>query len=119
MKLLVGWDEAQEAELIGLYLGASGNEVSLGHCADELEREAANGTTWDAALMTTNFPDWERGYEALTRIQAAQPECPVVGACPPEDLFRIARFLMKGMRSYVLRDRGQDFVFLLQTTVET
>jgi serine phosphatase RsbU (regulator of sigma subunit) len=118
MKLLVAWDEAEEAELIGLYLGASGNEVSPARCADELERLAADGPAWDAILMPTAFPDCDRAYQALLKIQLAQPECPVIGACHPEDLFRVARFLTRGMRSYVLRDRGKDFVFLLQAAVE-
>lgn len=118
MKLLVGWDDPKEAELIGLYLGASGNEVALVNSAEEVERLAGDGTAWDAALFPTSFPDWERGYQVLVRVQESQPECPVIGACHSEELFRIARFLLRGMRSYVLRDRGQDFVFLLQSTVE-
>jgi serine phosphatase RsbU (regulator of sigma subunit) len=118
MKLLVGWDEVAEGELIELYLGASGNDVSLVHCADELEALAAGCPAWDAILIPTAFPDCDRAYEALLRIQSAQPECPVIGACYSEDLFRIARFLTHGMRSYVLRDRGKDFVFLLQAAVE-
>jgi len=119
MKLLVGWDDPNEADLIGLYLGASGNEVALAGCAEEVERLAANGTSWDAVLFPTSFPDWERGYEALVKIQESQPDCPVIGACHSEELFRIARFLLKGMRSYVLRDKSRDFVFLLQSTVES
>jgi len=119
MKLLVGWDQASEAELISLYLSASGNDVSIADSAGELERLATDGTTWDAVLMPTRFPDWDRGYEAFLKIQQAMPDCPVIGACHSEELFRIARFLMQGMRTYVLRDRSQDFVFLLQMTVES
>jgi len=119
MKLLVGWDDAQEAELINLYLGASDNDVSLATGADELERLAANGTNWDAVLMPTNFPDWDRGYDALVQIQKALPECPVIGACPAGEMVKLARFLVQGMRSYVLRDQTQEFVFLLQMTVES
>jgi phosphoserine phosphatase RsbU/P len=118
MNLLVGWDERQETELIGLYLGASGNEVSLAHSADELERLAASGPAWDAILMPTSFPDCERGFQALLKLQSIQPDCPVIGACHTDELFRVARFLTQGMRSYVQRDCGKDFVFLLQAAVE-
>ena len=119
MKILVGWDDAQEADLIILYLGASGNEVSLAPGPDELEELAASGADWDAVLMPTNFPDWDRGYEVLLEIQRAMPECPVIGACHSGDMVKLARFLVQGMSSYVLRDQGRDFVFLLQVTVES
>ena len=119
MKILVGWDDAQEAELIDLYLGASGNEVTLAPSPDDLELLAANGINWDAVLMPTSFPDWDRGFDVLLAIQKALPECPVIGACHSGDMVKLARFLGQGMRSYVLRDQGQDFVFLLQVTVES
>ena len=119
MKLLIGWDKPQEAELIQLYLTASGNEVELALNPDDFEQRAVKGRHFDAVLMPTDFPDSERGFVIFHAIQQAQPDCPVIGACHSEDLFRIARFLLHGMRSYVLRDRSQDFVFLLQTTVES
>ncbi|HEY2252708.1 MAG TPA: SpoIIE family protein phosphatase [Planctomycetaceae bacterium] len=119
MKILVGWDNAEEAELIELYLGASGNEVSLALCPDELAALVVSGVNWDAVLMPTSFPDWDRGFELLLAIQKAHPECPVIGACPPGEMIKLARFLGQGMRAYVLRDKGGDFVFLLQVTVES
>ena len=119
MKILVGWDDVQEAELINLYLGASDNEVSVALTPDEFEELAASGTEWDAVMMPTDFPDSERGYEVLLKIQKMIPECPVIGACHSGDMVKLARFLGQGMRAYVLRDQGQDFVFLLQVTVES
>ena len=119
MRILVGWDDAQEAELINLYLGASENEVSLVLDPDKLETLVAGGVNWDAVLMPTSFPDWDRGFEVLLKIQRALPECPVIGACHSGEMVKLARFLGQGMRSYVLRDQGQDFVFLLQVTVES
>jgi serine phosphatase RsbU (regulator of sigma subunit) len=114
----VGWDDVQEAELITLYLGASGNEVSLAQDPQRLEQLAAGGGNWDAILMPTDFPDWDRGYELLVKLQKALPDCPVIGACHSGDMVKLARFLGQGMRAYVLRDQSQDFVFLLQLTVE-
>ncbi len=119
MKILVGWDNAEEAELINLYLGASGNEVTLAPSADDVELLVANGINWDAVLMPACFPDWDRGFEVLKAIQRALPDCPVIGACQSGEMVKLARFLGQGMRSYVLRDQSGDFVFLLQVTVES
>ena len=54
-----------------------------------------------------------------SRFKSALPDCPVIGACHSGDMVKLARFLGQGMRAYVLRDQGQDFVFLLQVTVES
>src|SRR5205814_8397931 len=105
MRILVGWDDAQEAELINLYLGASENEASMVLDRDKLETLVAGGVNWNAVLMPTSFPDWDRGFEVLLKIQRALPECPVIGACHSGEMVKLARFLGQGMRSYVLRDQ--------------
>lgn len=119
MKLLVAWDDPQEADLIQMYLTASGNDVVLTSDVDNLLSHARGGAGWDALLMPASFPDWDRGYDLFMQVRERLPDCPVIGACQSQDLFRIARFLMQGMRSYILRDQGQDFVFLLQVTIES
>ena len=41
MKILVGWDDPQEAQLLELYLSAGENEVRVCRTADELRTVAA------------------------------------------------------------------------------
>jgi len=119
MRVLIGWDQAEEAELISLYLGASGNEAQVETDRDRFLGQAEGGSQWDVVLMTTNMPDAEAGYDVFCRVRKAMPECPVVGACRTQDIVQLARFISNGMRSYVPRDLGGDFVFLLQTTLES
>src|SRR6188768_4242077 len=98
MKLLIAWDDPQEAELIQIYLTASGNDVAVASDVDEFLSQASGSLAWDAILMPANFPDWERGYDLFVQVRERLPDCPVIGACQSQDLFRIARFLMQGMR---------------------
>ena len=119
MRILIGWDDAAEAELISLYLNANDNEAVLLLEPAELLARAGGDETWDVILMTTNMPDSDGAFDVFQQLRASCPESPIVGACQTEDVFRLARFITNGMRSYVLRDVGGDFVFLLQTTLES
>ncbi len=120
MRILIGWDDPAEADLIALYLNANGeNQVSLARdCNDLLERANVDGA-WDVVMMTTTFPDSDTAFATFEKIRRQQPGCPIVGACKSDDVYLLARFITHGLRSYVLRDVGGDFVFLLQSTLES
>jgi sigma-B regulation protein RsbU (phosphoserine phosphatase) len=117
MRILVGWDDAAELDLIALYLNLAENHVAMTADAEEFLRHVKD-ERWDVVLMTVNMPDVEKGYEIFARIRELQPECPVVGACQQQDVYRIARFMTNGMRNYVLRDAGGDYMFYLYNTLE-
>jgi serine phosphatase RsbU (regulator of sigma subunit) len=69
--------------------------------------------------MATGSPDPDTAFSAFLEIHAARPNVPVIGACHTGEVVQLARFLTAGMRSYLLRDVGGDFVFLLLTTLES
>jgi len=125
MRILIGWDDPSEAELITLYLNASEeNEAVAVTEPAEFLAQADSGQVWDVILMATDLSDTDRpdidgAFEIFQQVRQFQPECPVVSACQTEDVYRIARFITHGLRSYVLRDLGGDFVFLLQSTLES
>eukprot|EP00913_Durusdinium_trenchii_P013375 g12556.t1 len=60
-----------------------------------------------------------QAFDVFNTVQSLLPDCPIVGACRTEDVYRIARFMTSGMRSYVIRDAAGDFIFLLQSTLES
>jgi DNA-binding response OmpR family regulator len=98
MRVLVGWDNAAEAELLGLYLNI-GDDTAVVHTEVEPLLHAAQSEHCDAVLFATNFVPDEQSFELFQRLRRAAPDCPVVGACLPNEVFRIARFMTHGMRS--------------------
>lgn len=122
MRLLIGWDDAAEAELISLYLNATDDQAVVTTDSEELvSRARCRDDDWDVILMTTGSGegDADGAFEIFETLRQARPDCPIVGACHSQDVFWLARFITNGMRSYVLRDVGGDFVFLLQSTLES
>ena len=124
MRALVFWDDPEEAQLIALYLGVDDSNALV--TTDEQEfLSAAAGSTWDIVLLPTTDPpdatDSEEGEGAWRRCRQLRellPDVPVIGACPAREVYRLARFLTAGMRSYVLRDDAGDFLFLLYATLQ-
>lgn len=117
MRILVGWDHPAEADLLALYLSIGDNEVTITTKHEQLV-EQAQRQPWDVLLMALNFPDNAGAFELFQRLRRVQPECPIVGACLPVEVFRIARFMTNGMRSYMLRDTSGDFMFLVRSALE-
>ena len=117
MRILAAWNNAAEAELLGLYLNLEENEFVVTHDAAGC-LEQINAKQWDAVLITLAFPDIDSGYEVFTQIRKLQPACPIVAACFPQEVFHLARFMMNGLRSYILRDDVGDYLFLVNVTLE-
>lgn len=119
MRVLVGWDDPEEAELIRLYLNADDSTASV--CTDTGEFvRAVEGDTFgfDVALLATALPDHDAALDAFRRLRRVRPDCPVVGVCRADDVYRLAAFLREGLRASLPRDVGGDFVFLLRATLE-
>jgi serine phosphatase RsbU (regulator of sigma subunit) len=117
MRILAGWDHAAEAELLSLYLNIGENEVTITTRPEQLV-DQAQSNAWDVILMALSFPDNNAAYDVFQRLRKLQPECPIVGACHPVEVFRVARFMTNGMRSYMLRDTNGDFMFLVRSALE-
>jgi phosphoserine phosphatase RsbU/P len=118
MRILVGWDDPEQADLIRLYLNV--DEDGLVVCTDhhQLLKLAESNQNWDAMLVTTTSPDHDTAFDTFCRLRELRPECPIVGACPQDEVYRVARYLTSGMRSYVIRDNAGDYMFLLHAILE-
>jgi serine phosphatase RsbU (regulator of sigma subunit) len=118
MKILVGWDDSEQAELMRLFLGVDETGVTVTTQPDEFAELSRSSADWTCICLTTSFPDNERAFEIFAEIRQRLPECPIVAACEPTDVYRLARYLTNGLRGYVIRDASGDFLFLLRAIIE-
>ncbi len=117
MRILVGWDEPKEAQLISLYLNVEDNTVSMATTGEEVLALAQSETDWDVILLSTTLPDTEQAFEVCLKLRELYPDCPLVGGCVNDDVYQMARFLTNGMQHYFIRDAEKNFLFLLQLTL--
>ena len=124
MKVLVYWDDPDRRELLRTYLSVDDDRIVAVSSLDDLlaeataEREAEQSASLDAIVMAIDTPDYDRTFAALERLRQLCPHVPVVGGCPADELYRVARFLTAGMRSYVVCDAAGDFLFLVRAMLE-
>ncbi|MBV10380.1 response regulator [Rubinisphaera sp.] len=119
MRVLVGWDDADEAELLKLYLDVDDTEVEVHTTWDDFLAAAKKDPSWDVFLISTSSPDVDTAYEAFMKLREVSADHAVVGASSQEDVYRIARFLTTGLRSYVIRDHNKDYMFLLHAALQS
>lgn len=118
MQVLVGWDNPNEAETIGLFLNVGDIQAKITTDAEEFESAAAMGV-WDVILMALNFPSLEKSFDLFTKIRALQPEAPVLGACYQGEVVHLARFMSHGLHNFVTRDANGEFILLLGSVIES
>ena len=118
MRVLVGWDDQRQAELLRLYLNVDENAVVLTTDHQQFLALAEEHRHWDAFLITTSSPDPDTAFKVFEQLREWYPESPVIGACHTGDVYRIARYLTHGLRGYVIRDEAGDYMFLLQAALE-
>jgi sigma-B regulation protein RsbU (phosphoserine phosphatase) len=118
VKTLVGWDNAQEAELLLLYLTIGNNEARACITAAELLVEAGRDR-WDVVLLSQTLPTTDDGYAVFTRLHDLMPDTPIVLACRLSEMIALPRFLTHGLRSYIIRDERGDFIFLTLSSLES
>jgi serine phosphatase RsbU (regulator of sigma subunit) len=118
MRILVGWDDSEQAELIRLYLNVDEDGLAISTDHEQFLKLAQSHHGWDVVLMTTTSPDHDTAFETFLKLRELLPDCPIVGACPQDEVYRVARYLTAGMRSYVIRDEAEDFMFLLHAILE-
>ena len=117
MRILVGWDNAEQAELLELYLSVEHTDVHVVQTWADLQTELTNGG-WDVLLVTLGGAEHEQEIGRFGQIREAHPDLPIVGACRTDEVYRMAGFLRRGMRSYVVRDEAGDHFFLLHALLE-
>jgi sigma-B regulation protein RsbU (phosphoserine phosphatase) len=119
MRILIAWDTPSESELLGLYLGAGDNEAKVCTTLPELLAEMPKAQ-WDVVLLAATFPKTvDDGFEAFQQIQKNLPGVPVSLACRQVEMVGLPRFLNHGLRFYLVRDEGQDFIFLTLSSLES
>jgi len=119
VKILVAWDDANEVDLIQLYLSLGGeNEMQVSEGNTDLIVHAMKGG-WDVALLAQTLPTSEEGFSTFLELRAKAPDLPVVLGARAEEIIGLPRFLKNGLRSYIIRDTRGDFMFLLLAALES
>ena len=119
MRVLVAWDDEEEAEEISMYLCAEDNKVTMTTTPANFQAALESGMSVDILFMTTELPDAETSFKLFELARVRYPDVPVVGACRPSDVYRVVRFMANGMSSYISRDVGGDYMFLLRAILES
>jgi sigma-B regulation protein RsbU (phosphoserine phosphatase) len=119
MRVLVAWDDSDQADLLSLYLGNEANEIKI--CLTPEEFIAENKPSrWDVVLMALTFPKTsDDGFHHFQMQQEMMPGVPVVMACRQNEMLSLPRFMTKGLRFYIVRDDNGDFIFLVMSTLES
>jgi sigma-B regulation protein RsbU (phosphoserine phosphatase) len=118
MRLLVGWDADDELELLCLYLQVDDNVVELARSPAELLAKAQD-ESFDAVLFPITFPDADQAFELFEKLHALDASLPVMIANRPGEIYPLSRFIRHGLRSYIVRDDDKEYLFLLQTLLES
>ena len=118
MKILVGWDDPQEAALLELYLSAGDPEAKVCLEAEVLKSRCRQGG-WDVIFLAMTFPKTaEEGYAVFAELQEEPNPLPTVLGCRSTEMMGLVKFLTHGLRFYVIRDERGAFVFLAMSSLE-
>jgi serine phosphatase RsbU (regulator of sigma subunit)/CheY-like chemotaxis protein len=117
MRILVGWDDIAEAELIDTFLNVDENTALVFTDAEGFT-QGARSEDFDAVLMDLGFPSESLAFELFETIRRRMPNAPVVGAWRPGEISQVAKFIKNGLHSFISRDESGDFVFLLTSIME-
>lgn len=118
MRILAVWDDESEAEQISMYLGVERNRVTMTTTPAQFRAAIESGKPADILLMAVGQTDSEIEFDLFELARDRYPEAPIVGACPPAEVFRVVRFMANGMSAYVTRDHAGDFMFMLVAIME-
>jgi len=118
MRILVGWDNPEQADLLSMYLGLGDHEVVVVLGADEVLAQLGTAE-WDVLFLSITLPTVEAGFELFKTIRQQCPAMPIVGACQSSDVYRVVRFMTNGMTAYAIRDEQGDYLFMLLAVLES
>lgn len=118
MRVLVGWDVDDEIELLLSYLEVGETSVELARRPGELV-SAFEAGRFDVVLLPITFPDSERSFEAYEAVRRLNAEVPVIVAARPGEIYPLSRFIAHGAQNHVYRDPAREYLFLLQTLLES
>ena len=118
MRILVAWDRPEQLELLELYLGLGGHEMTYSVDPDEVIKHAEE-SLWDVVLMPITLPDVAGGFEVFSHLKRICPGLPIVGVCEPQEVYRVVQFVANGMAAYMIRDTNSDYLFMILNVLET
>lgn len=119
MKILVGWDDAKEGDLLQLYLSFGENRVTVCLTPEHLRQEAAQDS-WDILFISQTFPSTtDEGFAVFLEMGKLIHDTPVVLGCRSNEMLGLPRYLKLGLRSYIIRDERGDWIFLLLANLES
>ncbi|MFN5289445.1 MAG: PP2C family protein-serine/threonine phosphatase [Planctomycetia bacterium] len=119
MNILLAWEDTEQLDLLSMYLGAGDNQITVAESQEHFTSVLSNGTALDVVLLSTRYPDLEIAFDLFRSVRKIRPEVPIVCGCKPDDIYRLARYMMDGMKSYILRDPNGDFLFLMNAMLES
>ena len=89
MRVLVAWDDSDQADLLSLYLGTEGSEIKICLTAEEFAAQNVLGR-WDVVLMALTFPKTpEEGFFHFQKQQEMMPGVSVVIACRQNEMLNL------------------------------
>ena len=118
MRILVAWDEPEQLELLDLYLGLGGHDITYTVSPAEVVTHAEQ-QRWDVVMMAITLPDVACGFAVFEQLQRLCPETPIIGFCESHQVYHIVRFMAHGMATYMIRDANSDYLFMLLSLLET
>ena len=76
MRILAIWDNEAECDLVSMYLGIDGNEVTSVAGVEQVELRLEEGGEFDIILMPIDLPEPEAGFAVFKRIREIFPGIP-------------------------------------------
>jgi phosphoserine phosphatase RsbU/P len=118
MRVLAGWDDEEEIDLLTMYLEAGGTDLHVVRTPEELL--SAFGTEpFDVVLLPITFPDNGKSFDLFQQIRKVNPDMPVMVAARPGEIYPLSRFIGHGVQAHIYRDPAKEYLFLLQTLLES
>lgn len=117
MRILVGWDRVEEIETVESFLNIGDNTAAL-HLDCEAFEAAFRDAPFDVVLLSIGFPTPEGSFPLFQRLRQIHPDTPIVGAYCPGEVARLAKFMLAGLQTSVLRDPAGEYIMLLTTVLE-
>jgi serine phosphatase RsbU (regulator of sigma subunit) len=119
LKILVAWDDLEQIDLMSLYLTNDDNYLLTTTDPEEAFNAFSTEGGWEVMVLSVRLPDIDASHNLFRRCRTLRPEVPIICGCNPDDIYRLARFMVGGMKSYILRDKNGDFLFLLAAMLES
>lgn len=117
MRVLAGWDDEEEIELLTMYLEAGGTDARITRSPEEL-LAAFESEPFDVVLLPITFPDSGKSFDLFEQIRQ-RADVPVMVAARPGEIYPLSRFIGHGVQAHVYRDPAKEYLFLLQTLLES